>query len=108
MSRLPPEISAKDAHELWKAGSVKLLDVRGDDERTLAKIAGVPTIDQAMADDIIAKWPKDTPMVIHCHHGMRSLSAAAFFIEKGFTNVKSMRGGIDAWSAEVDPKIRRY
>ena len=108
MSRLPPEISAQDTHALWKAGAVKLLDVRGEDERILAQIKGVPSIDQALADEMVAKWPKETPIIIHCHHGIRSLSAAAYFIEKGFTDVKSMAGGIDAWTDQVDPTVPRY
>ena len=74
------EISVREAHDLWKKGSVKLLDVRGEDERRIAAIEGVPTIDQALADEIVGKWPKDTPIVLHCHHGIRSLDAASFFI----------------------------
>ena len=102
------EITVKEAHDLWKQGTIKLLDVRGEDERRLAKIEGVPMIDQALAQEIVEKWPKDTPIVLHCHHGIRSLDAAAFFYDKGFTNVKSLSGGIDAWSREVDKSVPHY
>ena len=105
---IPAEISAKDAHDLWKKGAIKLLDVRGDEERAIAAIEGVPTIDQKLAEEMIEKWPKDTAIVLHCHHGIRSLDAASYFLERGFTNVKSMTGGIDAWSCNVDPSVRRY
>ena len=102
------EISAKEAYDLWKRGAVKLLDVRGEEERQLAKIEGVLMIDQAFAQEMISKWPKDTAIVLHCHHGIRSLDAATFFIEHGFTNVKSLTGGIEAWSRDVDPSIPQY
>ena len=104
----PREISAKDAHELWKKGAIKLLDVRGEEERQIAVIEGVPMIDQKLAEEMIEKWPKDTPIVLHCHHGIRSLDAAAYFLSQGFTDVKSLSGGIDAWSGEVDSSVPRY
>jgi rhodanese-related sulfurtransferase len=47
-------------------------------------------------------------VVFVCHHGVRSLDAAAFFAGHGFQNVRSMNGGIDAWSLEVDPELPRY
>ncbi len=102
------EISVKETSELWKQGKIKLLDVRGEEERAIASINGVPLIDQALADEMISKWPKDAAIVLHCHHGIRSLDAGAFFEEKGFTNVKSMSGGIDAWSCVVDASVPRY
>ena len=47
-------------------------------------------------------------LVIYDHTGARSMDAAAYFQGHGFENVKSLRGGIDAWSTEVDPKLPRY
>lgn len=102
------EISAKETHALWKRGAVKLLDVRTEEERRIAVIEGVPIVDMALAQQMIQSWPKDTAIVLHCHHGIRSLDAAAYFMREGFTNVKSMTGGIDAWTSEVDPSIPRY
>ena len=102
------EVSAKEAHDLWKRGAIKLLDVRGKEERQLARIEGVPMVDQDLSREIIGKWPKDTPIVLHCHHGIRSLDAASYFTAQGFTNVKSLTGGIDAWSNEVDPSVPKY
>ena len=102
------EISAKDAAALWNKKEIKLLDVRGEDERILAKIEGVPTIDRKFADEVIAKWPKDTAIVLNCHHGIRSMDAVAYLKDKGFTNVKSLAGGIEAWSRDVDPSIPSY
>lgn len=47
-------------------------------------------------------------LVAYCHHGIRSLQAAAFLERLGFTNVASLAGGIDAWSREMDPNLPRY
>ena len=102
------EISVKETVELWNKKAIKLLDVRGEDERALATIEGVPRVDQKLAQEIISQWPKDTPLVFHCHHGIRSLQAVFYFSNHGFTHVQSMAGGIDAWSQEVDPSIPRY
>ena len=48
------EISAKEAYDLWKQGAVKLLDVRGEEERQLAKIEGVLMIDQSFAQEMVS------------------------------------------------------
>ena len=53
-------------------------------------------------------WSKDTPIVFYCHLGERSLDAASYFAAHGFSNARSMTGGIDAWSLEVDPAAPRY
>ena len=53
-------------------------------------------------------WPKHTPIVFCCHLGQRSLDAASYFAGHGFTEVRSMTGGLDAWSTEVDPSVPRY
>jgi len=52
--------------------------------------------------------PEGTPIVVYCHHGIRSLSAAVFLEQSGFSNVASLRGGIDAWSIEIDPRVPMY
>ena len=46
--------------------------------------------------------------MFHCHHGTRSHAAAEGYLRKGFRNVYNLTGGIDAWSREVDPTVRRY
>lgn len=47
-------------------------------------------------------------IIVYCHHGMRSLQVASWLSQNGFTNVKSMQGGIDAWSCEIDDTKPRY
>src|SRR5205807_1665568 len=87
---------------------VKLLDVRTPEEWEMSHIEGAQLVTQELGQELMTSWPKDTRIVLHCHHGMRSLDAASFLIGHGFTNVKSMTGGIDAWSNEVDPSVPRY
>ena len=57
---------------------------------------------------VVERWPKDSPIVVHCHLGERSVEAAFFLINQGFINVRSLTGGIDAWSAQVDPAVPKY
>ncbi len=52
--------------------------------------------------------PEGALVVVYCHHGVRSMSGAAILSDAGFPNVASLVGGIDAWSARVDPKVPRY
>jgi rhodanese-related sulfurtransferase len=65
-------------------------------------------VDQALAQEIVNTWPQDTRIITMCHHGMRSLDAAAYLRGHGFMNTQSMRGGIDAWARAVDTSVPRY
>jgi rhodanese-related sulfurtransferase len=51
---------------------------------------------------------RDTPLVVMCHSGGRSRRVAEYLIGNGFTRVFNLRGGIDAWSTEIDPQVPRY
>jgi rhodanese-related sulfurtransferase len=102
------EISPAEVVELLKKGAVKLLDVRTPEEYAIARIEGSVLVDQALAQEIVNTWPPDSPIVTMCHHGRRSLDAAAYLRGHGLKNTRSMRGGIDAWSTLVDPGIPRY
>jgi len=102
------EITPRETAELLKQGKIKLLDVRTPEEYAIAKVAGSVLVDQGLAQEIMQTWPKDTAIVTICHHGMRSLDAAAYMRGHGFLDTRSMTGGIDAWSAQIDPSIPRY
>jgi len=80
------------------------LDVRSPEEIAAARIPGTEPLDF----DDPAKYmnlPKDRRIVFHCHSGVRSLDIAAYFKGHGFTNVASLRGGIEAWADQVDPAV---
>lgn len=96
------------AEELKSPNPPRLLDIRTPDEYSIAKIPGGRLVDQALFQEIMSSWPKDTPIVCYCHVGERSIEAASYLIGHGFTNVKSLAGGIDAWSEQVDSSVPRY
>lgn len=102
------EITPTEVAELLKKGEIKLLDVRTPEEYAIAHVEGSLLVDQALAQEIVQTWPQDSEIVTMCHHGRRSLDAAAYLRGHGFRNTRSMRGGIDAWSGTVDSKVPRY
>jgi monothiol glutaredoxin len=107
----PPGVKRITAQELEQAlassKELYLFDVRGEKEREAARIGAARPLDPA-ALDAIERLPKDAMIVLHCHHGVRSRTAAAQLCEKGYSNVHSLEGGIDAWSLHVDPSVPRY
>jgi rhodanese-related sulfurtransferase len=87
-----------------------LLDCRTAEEHATARIAGallIPMQELSTRVDELAAW-RDKPIIVHCHHGVRSLRVAHWLRERGFSGARSMRGGIEAWSAEIDPSVPRY
>jgi monothiol glutaredoxin len=102
------EVGPKDLKSLLDSGKVtELYDVRTPKERDMAAIPGSKLFDDgAMA--AIEKLPHETPIAFHCHHGGRSRAAAEHFLKMGFSTVYNLAGGIDAWSQQVDPGVKRY
>lgn len=85
-----------------------LLDCRDAEELAIARIDGAAHIPMG---DIPGRLPELDPQretIVFCHHGKRSYKVALFLKEQGFERVCSMRGGIDAWSVEVDAAVPRY
>lgn len=102
------QITPKEFVELRQQNpGVRLVDVRTEEEWEIAHIEGAELLTQELFDQL-RQAPKDTAIVFHCHSGNRSLDAAAYFIGHGFTEVKSMTGGILAWSDQVDPSVPKY
>ncbi len=92
--------------------SFKLVDVREPSEYGICKIDGsilIPLGDVKARDRALLNGldPSDE-IITHCHHGVRSLTAAEILKEMGFNNVKSMSGGIDEWSIQIDETVARY
>lgn len=86
---------------------LRVIDVRTPDELQIARIDGAEALDYSDSDKYM-QLPKDTHMVFFCKEGDRSLDVASYFIGHGFTRIYSMRGGITAWSEQVDPNVPRY
>ena len=102
------EMTVVDLKALLDAGGeLHLYDVRTEEERAICTIAGAVHLTQEVAEQIDT-LPKDTKLVFHCHHGGRSYQAAAYFGERGFTDVVNVSGGIEAWAAVIDPTMARY
>ena len=103
------QISPAEVHAAMHSDSgLKLLDVRPPEDRQLASVEDAITLDQEKAREIMDTWDKGSPLVMMCHRGISSMDAAAYFIGHGFTNVKSITGGIDGWAQTVDTNIPRY
>lgn len=84
-----------------------LLDVRQPEEHEAAKIDGAVLIPLAELPGRLAELPKDRPLVVMCHHGMRSAHAVHHLREAGF-DALNLSGGIDAWSREIDREVPLY
>lgn len=87
---------------------VVLLDVREPHEHAIARIEGATLVPLRTVPSRAAELPRDRTIVVYCHHGMRSRMAGEFLVDQGFADVVNLAGGIDAWSAEVDPSVPRY
>jgi monothiol glutaredoxin len=107
----PARVTPIDVTEYaaWRARGEPhlLLDVRTDEEWAIARIEGAQLLDERV-EAMLEALPRDTPLVFQCHHGIRSQHAAQHFLGRGFRKVFNLTGGIDAWSARVDPAVPRY
>jgi len=107
----PIEITPSELH-LWIKNQKPfcLIDCREDDEYAIAKINGAVLVPLSRWEEAFGKLQLDEsqPVVVHCHHGMRSLRVASWLRERGFHSAQSMSGGIDAWSDQVDPAVPKY
>lgn len=102
------QLSAPELKQMIDSGvPFELVDVRTDEERALASIDGARLFDRAYHDHLLA-LDRGTTLVFQCHHGIRSQSAAEYFLGLGFDRLFNLRGGIDAWSQLVDPSVPRY
>jgi rhodanese-related sulfurtransferase len=96
--------------------SLTLLDVREPNETTYCKI-DVPATARSLSIpmreipahlDEIHEASGRGPLVVYCHHGVRSLAVAEWLCEQQGGEISNLTGGIEAWSVEVDPGVPRY
>lgn len=106
---LDHEISPAETAELIRKKETRLIDVREPWEFETARIDGSVLMPMG---DVPARahleLDPDERLVVLCHHGQRSLNVTVWLRNQGFEQVQSLRGGIDAWSREVDPSVGRY
>jgi rhodanese-related sulfurtransferase len=102
-------ITSKELAEWRKQdASVRVVDVRSREEFEAVHIDGSVLLSQDVMRQVMGDGTNARPLVIIDHEGKQGLDAAAYFMGHGLQNVRCLRGGIDAWSQEVDPKVRRY
>lgn len=105
------ELGPREFLERWPGfpqEGVTLLDVREPEELAIAAIAGSVDIPMSQIPARLAELDRASTVVVVCHVGGRSYRVAQFLAANGFGTVYNLRGGIDAWSSEVDPGIPRY
>lgn len=87
-----------------------LVDVREPFERAIATIEGseIFPIAYGIPFDKLEERAREAPLIVFCHHGIRSLNVVQSLRAQGIENCQSMSGGIDRWSCEIDPSVVRY
>jgi rhodanese-related sulfurtransferase len=103
------EISPAEASALRREGKARLVDVREPWEVATAAIDGSLTMPMGeVPSRAHQELDPDERIVVFCHAGVRSMNVTVWLRNQGYEQVQSMRGGIDAWSVEVDPAVNRY
>jgi monothiol glutaredoxin len=102
------EMSVHDLKKLMDTGAdFELVDVRTPAEFEKARIPGARLLDEEYYAHL-QSLPRDTRLVLICHHGPRGVNAAEQLLGMGFSEVHNVTGGIHAWSIEIDPSVPQY
>ena len=103
------EISAAEAAKLReKDANVLFLDVREHSELEICRIDGAVHIPMGEIPERTDSLPKERPIIVLCHHGMRSAQVQRYLLARGFEEAINLVGGIHAWAIDVDPDMARY
>ena len=108
---LPLEIDVRSVKDLRDAGDeFLLLDCREHDEYALVRIEGSHHLPMGETPARLAELEahREGRIVVHCHHGGRSLQVTHWLRAQGFARVQNMSGGIDAWVVQIEPNLPRY
>lgn len=102
------QITPQEVKQLLDRGEKLLLvDCRQEWEHQLCRIEGSKLVPLNAMPMRLSEFEAVDDVVVYCHHGIRSLDAASFLRQQG-VNARSMAGGIERWSAEIDPKVPKY
>ena len=103
------EITPRDVKQRLDRGHQFLLvDVRETWEHDLCRIDGAKLVPLGALPASLALFEQADDVVVYCHHGRRSLDAVAWLRAQGVDGARSMAGGIERWSTEIDPAVSRY
>jgi adenylyltransferase/sulfurtransferase len=103
------EITPAELKKKLDAGEkLLLIDVREPWEHQTCRIEGARLIPMRTIPANLQSLDVEEPVICYCHHGMRSLDVAVWLQKQGVESARSLSGGIERWSAEIDPKVPRY
>ncbi len=103
------DISPRElADRMTRRDDLLVVDVREPGEYAIARIPGAMLVPLQTLPARMAELDSSREIVLHCHHGVRSLQALKLLEQSGYRKLRNLRGGIDAWSREVDPAVPRY
>ncbi len=109
---LPLEIAPAEVKRRLDSGSkLYLIDCREPFERAQATIHGSELVPMRSVPAALAQLQlraAEAPLVVFCHHGVRSLNVVSWLRQQGLENCQSLSGGIDQWSVQIDPQVPRY
>lgn len=88
--------------------SLQLVDVREPSEYAICRIEGSKPIPLGFLREQLHELKNDSPIIVYCHHGFRSANATAVLKQAGFSDVRNLEGGIEAWTLRIDTKMARY
>jgi adenylyltransferase/sulfurtransferase len=102
-------LSVKELQQWLDEGrNIQLIDVREEDEWEICNLPQSMHIPMRMVGQIMLQLDKDVPLVLLCHHGMRSRMVANQLYAAGFAPVFNVEGGIHAWANEIDVEMNMY
>lgn len=109
---LPLEVTPQEVRQRIEAGEkLALIDVREPGEFQVARIGGAELIPMRTVPAELSRLDalaEETPLIVFCHHGVRSLNVVNWLRGQGVEACQSMAGGIDRWSLQIDPGVPRY
>ncbi len=108
---MTPEITALETKALLDSGApIRLVDCREEHEHALCHLEGAQLIPLSIFSNVAQELltNKEESIIVYCHGGVRSARVTDYLLQLGYRDVRSMQGGIDAWSLEVDPSVPRY
>ena len=102
------EINVNEAAQLKANDEAIFLDVREPEELAICSIEGALHIPMGEVPARLEAIPKDKPLVVFCHHGMRSMQVVQFLEARGFQQSVKMGGGIHAWAVHIYASLATY
>ncbi|MCG6942435.1 MAG: sulfurtransferase [Thiohalocapsa sp.] len=104
------QVTARALNALLRsdAPAPQLLDVREHWELDICRLDGITHIPMRQVPGALDRLDEERPVVVICHHGIRSQQVALYLDHRGFRQVLNLQGGMDAWAHEVDPATQTY